>query len=90
VLFFIDEVLFYLYIPPVLKQILITFSQLERFQLVKEAFDGWAGRVREFLDSEVGLTGEDAERADKAYRSYDSGGLQLAESQEKKRRKNRG
>jgi hypothetical protein len=53
-----------------LKEILTTFPWLERFQLAKEAFDGWAGRVQEFLDSEVDLTGEEAERADKAYRPY--------------------
>ena len=39
------------------------FSRIERFNEAKMAFDQWAGRVREFLDSEHELTGEDAERA---------------------------
>ena len=88
--FLLTEYFFYLYIYLIPKQILITFPWLERFQLAKEAFDGWAGRVREFLDSEVELTGGDAEHAGKAYRPYGSGGLQYAESKEKERRKNYG
>jgi hypothetical protein len=35
-----------------------------------EAFDEWASRVREFLDSAHELSGKDAERADKAYQPY--------------------
>lgn len=46
------------------------FSRLERFSEAKRAFDQWAGRVREFLDAEHELTGEDAERALKSYRPY--------------------
>jgi hypothetical protein len=46
------------------------FSRTERFRLAKEAFDGWAGRIREFMDSAVELSGEDAELADKAYQPY--------------------
>ena len=46
------------------------FSRLERFNQAKEAFDEWAERVRAFLDAEHELTGEDAERADKAYSPY--------------------
>jgi hypothetical protein len=46
------------------------FSRLERFNEAKSAFDQWAGRVREFLDSEHELSGEDAERALQSYRPY--------------------
>jgi uncharacterized protein DUF3313 len=46
------------------------FSRMERFNEAKRAFDQWAGRVREFLDSEHELTGEDAERALKSYEPY--------------------
>jgi hypothetical protein len=46
------------------------FSRHERYAAAKEAFDEWASRVREFLDSSHELTGADAERADKAYKPY--------------------
>ena len=46
------------------------FSRHERFAAAKEAFDEWASRVRQFLDSAHELTGEDAQRADKAYQPY--------------------
>jgi hypothetical protein len=46
------------------------FSRVERFAAARDAFDQWAGRVREFLDSSHTLTGADAERADKAYKPY--------------------
>jgi len=46
------------------------FSRTERFAAAREAFDEWASRVREFLDSSHELTGADAERADKAYKPY--------------------
>jgi Protein of unknown function (DUF3313) len=46
------------------------FSRLERFNEAKSAFDQWAGRVREFLDSEHELSGEDADRALQSYRPY--------------------
>jgi len=46
------------------------FSRLERFAAAREAFDEWASRVREFLDSAHELTGADAERANKAYKPY--------------------
>jgi hypothetical protein len=47
------------------------FSRLERFRLAKEAFDGWAERLREFMDSSVELTGQDAELADTTYQPYE-------------------
>jgi len=46
------------------------FSRHQRFAAAKEAFDEWASRVRQFLDSAHELTGQDAERADKAYQPY--------------------
>jgi hypothetical protein len=46
------------------------FSRLNRFNEAKMAFHQWAGRVREFLDSEHELTGEDAERALQSYQPY--------------------
>ncbi len=45
----------------------VNFSRLEKFAAAKEAFDEWASRVRVFLDSAHELSGEDAERASKAY-----------------------
>jgi len=46
------------------------FSRLAKFAAAREAFDEWASRVSQFLDSSMQLTGEDAERADKAYQPY--------------------
>jgi hypothetical protein len=46
------------------------FPRHERFAAAREAFDEWASRVRQFLDSAHQLTGEDAARADKAYQPY--------------------
>jgi hypothetical protein len=46
------------------------FSRYEKFMAARQAFDGWAGRVRTFLDSAHELTGEDAARAVHSYRPY--------------------
>jgi Protein of unknown function (DUF3313) len=46
------------------------FSRVEKFAAARDAFDEWASRVRQFLDSAHELTGEDAERADKSYQPY--------------------
>jgi len=46
------------------------FTRVEKFAAAREAFDEWASRVREFLDSAHELTGADAERADKSYQPY--------------------
>ena len=48
----------------------VNFSRVEKFAAAKEAFDEWASRLREFLDSAHELTGADAERAVKAYQPY--------------------
>lgn len=50
----------------------VNFSRHERFVEATAAFDQWAGRLRQFLDSAHELTGEDAKRADAAYRPYNS------------------
>jgi hypothetical protein len=46
------------------------FSREERFAAAKEAFDGWATRLRDFLDSAQELSKADADRADASYRPY--------------------
>ncbi len=46
------------------------FSRLAKFAAARDAFDEWASRVRQFLDTSMQLSGEDAERADKAYQPY--------------------
>ena len=38
----------------------------------RQAFDGWANRVRDFLNASTELSAEDADKADKAYQPYDS------------------
>jgi hypothetical protein len=46
------------------------FSRMARFEQAREAFDEWAHRVRMFLDAEHELSGEDAAKADHAYKPY--------------------
>ena len=46
------------------------FSRMARFDAAQEAFDEWAENLREFLDAKHELTGEDAERAARAYVPY--------------------
>lgn len=48
----------------------VHFSRHERWAAAREAFDGWAHRVREFLDSAEELSPEDAKRADQSYHPY--------------------
>jgi hypothetical protein len=48
----------------------VHFSRDEKYAAAREAFDGWAHRVREFLDSAHELSAEDAKRADEAYHPY--------------------
>ena len=47
-----------------------TFSHDERFAAAKEAFDGWAHRLRDFLDSAEEPTVADAQRKDESYVPY--------------------
>ncbi len=46
------------------------FSREEKFAAAKEAFDGWAARMRDFLDSVHELPKEAADRADASYQPY--------------------
>ena len=48
----------------------VPFSRQEKYAAAREAFDGWAHRVRGFLDSAHELSGADAKRADKSYQPY--------------------
>jgi Protein of unknown function (DUF3313) len=48
----------------------VNFSREEKWAAAREAFDGWARRVRDFLDSADELSPEDAKRADQSYRPY--------------------
>jgi len=45
-------------------------AQQEKWAAAREAFDGWAGRVRDFLNASNELSAEDADKADKAYQPY--------------------
>jgi hypothetical protein len=45
-------------------------SRDEKLAAAKEAFDGWAARLRAFLDSAHELSQADADRADASYRPY--------------------
>ena len=48
----------------------VNFSRGEKWAAARDAFDGWAKRVRDFLDSSEELSPEDAKRADQSYRPY--------------------
>jgi hypothetical protein len=48
----------------------VNFSREEKFRSATEAFDGWAARLREFLDSAHELSAEDSARADQSYHPY--------------------
>jgi Protein of unknown function (DUF3313) len=48
----------------------VDFSKQEKYAAAREAFDGWAHRVREFLDAAEELSAEDAKRADQSYHPY--------------------
>ena len=44
----------------------------EKWAAAREAFDGWAGRVREFLNAKNELSADEADRSDKSYAPYSS------------------
>jgi hypothetical protein len=46
------------------------FSREEKFDAARRAFDGWAARLRAFLDSAHELSKEDRDRADASYHPY--------------------
>jgi hypothetical protein len=51
----------------------VNFSRLEKWEEARDAFDGWAHRLRVFLDASHELSEEDAKRADQSYQPYGSG-----------------
>jgi hypothetical protein len=48
----------------------VRFSQDEKSAAAKEAFDGWAARLRAFLDSAEELTPAEVDRVESSYRPY--------------------
>jgi UDP-N-acetylmuramoylalanine-D-glutamate ligase len=48
----------------------VNFSRDEKFAPATEALDGWAARLREFLDSAQELSTEDQRRADASYQPF--------------------
>jgi hypothetical protein len=46
------------------------FSREEKFAAAKEALDGWAGRLREFLDSAHDLSQQEQQRASESYQPF--------------------
>lgn len=48
----------------------VNFSRYAKFVAAREAFDGWARRVRDFMDSAHELSAEDAKRASTSYQPY--------------------
>lgn len=47
-------------------------ARQEKWAAAREAFDGWATRVRDFLNVSTELSAEDAGKADKSYQPYGS------------------
>jgi len=45
-------------------------ARQEKWAAARRAFDGWADRVRDFLNASNELSAEDADRADKSYQPY--------------------
>jgi hypothetical protein len=48
----------------------VNFSRDEKYRTAVEAFDGWAARLRQFLDSASELSPEDRTKADQSYKPY--------------------
>jgi hypothetical protein len=53
-------------------EITSAMSRDEKWAAAREAFDGWAARVRRFLNASHEMTAEEAEKADKSYAPYGS------------------
>ena len=49
----------------------VNFSRDEKFAAAKEALDGWAARLRDFLDSAEELSPKDQQRADESYQPFE-------------------
>ena len=47
-----------------------SFTREEKYQAAMEAINGWAARLRAFLDSAEELSAEDAAKADHSYKPY--------------------
>jgi hypothetical protein len=58
----------------------VQFSREEKFRAAVQAFDGWAARLRAFLDSAHELEGEDQTRADRSYRPYGADDILAAQA----------
>jgi hypothetical protein len=50
----------------------VNFGREERWAAAREAFDGWAYRVRNFLNASTALSEADLDRAVKSYQPYGS------------------
>jgi Protein of unknown function (DUF3313) len=48
----------------------VNFSRDEKFAAAKEALDGWALRLREFMDSAQELSQQEQQRADRSYQPF--------------------
>ena len=48
----------------------VNLARQEKWAAAREAFDGWAARVRNFLNAENELSAEDVARADLSYQPY--------------------
>jgi len=46
------------------------FSKEDKYDAARDAFEGWAIRLRDFLDSAMELSPTDAQRADESYQPY--------------------
>lgn len=60
------------------------FERVEKYLAARQAFDEWAARVREFLDSEHELSSEEARRASDSYTSYGVSASTTSEAQTRK------
>ena len=49
----------------------VNFSHDEKFAAATEALDGWAARLRDFLDSAEELSPKDQQRADESYQPFE-------------------
>ena len=48
----------------------VSLTRAEKWESAREAFDGWAERVKNFLNASIEMSAEDADRADKSYVPY--------------------
>jgi hypothetical protein len=51
----------------------VSFSRDQKYAAAKEAFDGWAGRLRGFLDYAHELNAEEVQQSLESYRPYGAG-----------------